>query len=193
MLKRIGTHRIFCGDLARGAVVALSDGGKADVFYSEPPATARDVKVWRTSKQPASSSWQGFVAALADMAAGYSAGGAAIECSDDSLKDWVGAMERRGYRTLNVLPVFAKKPRLLWYGSRDPAAKPLQAPGVDEEPATAILSHITRPGQVVLDPCVGKGATARAVLRLGLSLWAGDINAGAVAATRLILQRGSEG
>jgi hypothetical protein len=190
MLKRVGPHRLFIGDITRGALVGLCGTGKADLAYCDPPGDVKMVK-WPHSKfHAADTTWRGFLVALADGLAGYCAGPVAVEMSEAVSEGGLPAMmEVRGFRTLSSVPLPARKKgslRVLWYGTRGPDS-PLSAPAESAGPAW-FLAGYGRPGAVVLDPCVGDGATARAAVAAGMSVWGADVEPKKVLATKRLLE-----
>lgn len=187
MLKRIGNHRLFVGDITRGAIIGLCDHKMADLVYCVPPADLSEAKFSRLKYHAAATTWPSFVAALADAIADNCTGMAAVEMSDLLAATFPEIMQARRFRTLGITPNQSKSSRSLWCGSRNPNDIAIKG-RPSGNPVSWFLSCAGVAGAIVLDPCIGFGATARAAISLGMTVWGADIDPKKILATKRILE-----
>lgn len=171
----IGPHRLLCGDITRGAVPALMGEDLADVVYSDPPWGPGNQQYWHTHNKRGSvpqTDWPGFLRAFCCACAAFARAEAPVfvEMGERWAEDLARAMAQEGLLLQREWSITYGSPprpnRLLLFGLHD---HPIDL-GSDRHgpPVTArILEAIVRPGMLVLDPCTGKGMTARNAHRLG--------------------------
>lgn len=173
----IGPHRLLCGDITGGAVSALMGDELADVVYGDPPWGPGNLKFWTTMHDRGSvprETWPRFLACFCAAVAKHSRPEAPIfvEMGLRWVDELDAAMLVEGLERRRRWPITygpKKKPlpnTLSLYGPRDVAVE-LPDPPHGEPVTRAILGAVVKAGTVVLDPCTGKGMTARITHRLG--------------------------
>jgi hypothetical protein len=175
-----GRHVFLCGDVEQGALTALAraTGTGCDVVYTDPPWSAGNYKYWRTHAQrQGPSDWCAFLEALLSGINTFNPYDIWIEMgisSSDVL---------RCARDILQLPydthytVFYGNPRrpnhLVHFG----APVTSSADGLYSEAVTRwAFGHFPHGASTVLDPCVGRGMTARMAHRYGLTCYGIEIN-----------------
>lgn len=189
----IGPHRVAVGDVTQGAVAVVMAGEKADVIYSDPPWGEGNLRYWRThANDPAQPTWEPFVEAWTRAAAEAlrPGGGIFVEMG----LRWEGGFaealagvglpvryrwetQYRGGSKLLPVALLYSGPELR--GDFNPA--PLRGPALPRacvEAAARVLGLFDRPVPrgLVLDPCCGKGYTARAAVAAGMRFRGNELN-----------------
>jgi hypothetical protein len=193
----IGTHRVAVGDVQRGAVKALvdaCDAELADIVYSDPPWGEGNLRYWRTqASDPTRPVWSEFVetwttsvsaalrrdgALFVEMGLRWEAGFArALEAVGRPLRYRWETQYKAGKKLLPVALLYSG-PELR--GDFNPV--PLRGAALPKacvhEAARAMgllgLPPVLRGS--VLDPCCGKGYTARAAVAAGLHFRGIELN-----------------
>lgn len=192
----IGEHRILCGDVLLGDVDRLMLGEKADVVYTDPPWGA-GMQHWFASHANTSvvDGWTAFKFAFAAALHAHAVKGAPIfvEMGLRWADEIVTALARED---INISQRWTTQ-----YGSpARPAALlyagPLLEPGVDlstlKDAALprACLEAVGKRGGIVLDPCCGKGYTARAAMATGMRFRGLELNPKRLEVTEKHLRKG---
>lgn len=198
MITTIGTHRLLCGDLTAGAVAQLMGEERADLIYSDPPWGPGNQRYWHTHNGTVPrTSWDAFLAAFCAACAAHRKPRAPVfvEMGLHWLADLdvamaaVGLPLRRRWDT-TYGPKSAPLPNgLSLYGPRD---VPVNLGGDTHGPPVtrAVLQAVlVRPRMVVLDPCTGKGMTARNTHLLGGRFRGCELNPRRLAVTEAWLRR----
>jgi len=165
-------HRLMHADITTGAVAELMGSERADVIYSNPPSDEKHHKYWYSINGSARrTSWAEFLNAFCDVCASFRTPDAPVfvEMGVQGLRDLdlamqkVGLVRQRIWENLKGSPM--RPYTLTLYGSRDIS---INLPDKHGPALTkAVLSAVVLPGMIVLDPCTGKGVTARHTHRLG--------------------------
>lgn len=186
-VEKIGPHRLLCGDITKPDVVdTLMDGSKADVIYSDPPWGPGNQKYWHTMNRRGSkprTSWESFLCSFASVCAQHRKPTAPVFVEmglrwTDDLDD---AMERVGIKMVRRWTILygpRKKPlknTVALYGAPCPPIS-LPEPRHGEPVTAAILESVISSGDIVLDPCTGKGMTARATHRFNGYFFGAELN-----------------
>ena len=182
----IGPHRLLCGDLTTGSVEALLGGERADVIYSDPPWGPGNQQYWHTHNARGSvprTDWPGFLAAFCGVCAQHRTHEAPVfvEMGMRWVDELDAAMAHAGLRQQRRWAITygpKSKPLPVTLSLYGPQDLPIDL-GADMhgEPVTrTILSAVVTPGMVVLDPCTGKGMTARWTHRLGGCFRGNELN-----------------
>lgn len=188
-VEQIGPHRLLCGDITELEVVdTLMAGAKADVIYSDPPWGPGNQQYWHTMNKRGSkprTSWESFICSFASVCAQYRKPNAPVfvEMGLRWTDDLDEAMDSVGLRmTRRWVILYGPKKRPLentvaLFGAPCP---PITLPDPPHgEPVTrAILEPVVREGDIILDPCVGLGMTARATFRFGGIFYGSELNDG---------------
>lgn len=182
----LGPHLLLCGDLTAGALSDLMGEERADVIYSDPPWGPGNQQYWHTMNARGSlprTSWTDFLAAFCNACERYRRPGAPVFVEMgirwvDELDVAMAAVGLQRRRRWDILygPKKTPLPNVLsLYGDVDvPIALPDPPHG---EPVTrAVLAAVVRPGMTVLDPCTGKGMTARIAHALGAGFRGLELN-----------------
>lgn len=187
-VKEIGVHRLICGDITRDEVVSTLMGeNKADVIYSDPPWGPGNQKYWHTMNQRGSkprTDWKTFLEAFAKTCVNYRKLGAPVFIEmglrwTDDLDSAMGAVGLDIVRRWTILYGPKKKPyknTVALYGSPSPQID-LPDPPYGEPVTRAILESVVKKGDIVLDPCTGKGMTARVTHLLNGIFYGAELNA----------------
>lgn len=191
----IGPHRIAHGDIGLGAVQTLMGAEKADVFYCDPPWGEGTLRYWRTHAGDARKpTWKTFVSYLCiDAASAVVPGGPIwVEMGLQWEADITEGLAAVGIVvTRRWMTSYASPPRpavLLYAGPSLPADfDPSTLRGADLPRACLAVSG--RPGGLVLDPCCGKGFTARAAVSNGMVFRGCELNAARLHVTEQWLRK----
>ena len=171
-------HRLVCGDITNSKVVeTLMKNDKADIIYSDPPWGPGNQKYWHTMKEKGSvpqTDWMGFLRTFASVCSEHRTSEAPVFV-EMGLR-WIGdldtVMKEVGLPLLGRWEIFygtKKKPfknTVAAYGADYPEFV-LPSPPHGEPVTRAILEAVVKKGDIVLDPCTGKGMTARITHKLG--------------------------
>jgi len=180
----VGAHRVVIGDVMDGAVLRCMGSERAAVIYSDPPWGEGNLRYWRTHAGDSSRPrWDLFVAAWTASVAAARAPDAPvfIEMGERWADDFAAALARVGIVVTQRWTVLYRSgarllPNALLYAGPpmrdgfDPSA--LNAAALPR----ACVAEVARPGAIVLDPCCGKGYTARAAVRAGMRFRGVELN-----------------
>ncbi len=180
----IAEHRVVVGDVMLGAVIRCMDGARADVVYSDPPWGEGNLRYWRTHAGDATRPrWALFVAAWTASIAAVRAPGAPVfvEMGLQWADEFAAALERVGIVVARRWTVQYRSGARLLPNALLYAGAPLRA---DFDPSSlnarelprACVAEVARPGGIVLDPCCGKGFTARAAVAAGMIFRGVELN-----------------
>ena len=171
------------------AQVAMAGAGGADIIYSDPPWGAGNLKYWRTHNGELESrpDWAVFMATFCQVVAEHRKPSAPVfiemgqRWADELARamDAVGIVEAARWTAFYGSP---KRPNVLWF-SGPLVPESLILSGGDAMTMSALRS-VARPNSVVLDPCCGKGMTARCALKLGMRFRGVELNPKRAAVTR---------
>ncbi len=166
----VGQHRFTCGDLEDGGAAVIAQT-QADVAYCDPPWNPGNCSAFRTKAGvPRKVNFALFMDALA-KAVKTTGGNVFLEMGVKHAAEVVKAMENQGGQLLSLwnITYYRKKPCRLgmfnWSGVPDTFTRNLT--GMDDENTPDAVLSSYPPGLVVLDPCCGRGLTARAAHRAG--------------------------
>lgn len=180
----VGAHRVAVGDVMLGAVQSVMGADKAAVLYSDPPWGEGNLRYWRThAGDNARPTWQAFVSAwCVDAACSLAPGGAVfVEMGERWADGFADALAAVGVRVTRHWTVQYRSGgrllpnALLYAGPRlrddfDPSA--LNGAALPR----ACVAEVAVPGGIVLDPCCGKGYSARAAVAAGLRFRGVELN-----------------
>jgi hypothetical protein len=181
----IGAHRLLCGDITTGAVAEIMAGDRALVIYSDPPWGPGNQQYWHTMNVRGSvprTSWGDFLTAFCGACASFRTSDAPVFVEMglrwvDELDAAMLAVGLPKQRRWDITYGPKKKPlpnTLTLYGHRD---IPIDLPVRHSEPVTrTVLGAVVRAGDLVLDPCCGKGMTARISHALGARFRGTELN-----------------
>lgn len=163
----IGPHRLLHGDITTGIVSTLMGTERADLVYSDPPWGPGNQRYWHTHNGSVPrTDWLTFLAAFCAACSAHRKPGAPVfvEMGLRWVEDLDAAMARVGLHRMRRWDISYGRPArpnaLLLYGLDDVAID--LGPNTHGEPITrTVLAAVVKPGSVVLDPCCGKGMTAR--------------------------------
>ena len=179
----IGMHRIAQGDVQLGAVADVMGIDRATVVYSDPPWGEGNLRYWRTAAgDPQRPRWGDFRGQwCASVAAAIEPGASVfVEMGERWAEDFAANLAAVGIvvtRRWTVQYGHPSRPNVLLYAGPllladfDPSA--LNGPALPR----ACVAAVARPGGIVLDPCCGKGYTARAAVAAGMHFRGVELNA----------------
>ena len=166
---QVGDHVVACGDNGRGASAELMDlFGAPDYVYSDPPWNQGNVNSFRTKAglQPDRDGFAQFLLTFSGVVTRARA--AFIEMGRKELSTLDAAMTSRGWAQVRIWDIvyFGDKPCVLSLYA--PAGSSIltqvltgDPTGMDDAltPGWAVPA-ISKPGDVIFDPCMGRGCTA---------------------------------
>jgi hypothetical protein len=181
----IGPHRLLAGDLANNAIVQLMGNERADALYCDPPWGPGNLKYWHTHAkiEAPQISWEEFVKIVDNVLRLHVKPLAPV---------WIEMGLRWVARFTECLFESGRSNPFVWitrYGSSElrPCALIYSGPSLPDGfdpsylrgaklPHACLQACRLEQGAVVLDPCCGKGYTARATHTLGLSFRGLELN-----------------
>lgn len=174
--------RLQVGDLAKDSedLGDLMRGEIADIVYSDPPWGQGNLVYWRTHNgERVEVDWRAFMRKFCRLVVTNSKPSAHIFIEmglrwvDDVAREMasLGRPEAGRWRVLYGNP---KLPNSLWYSGPGTPVNVTGLSGV--EMTTRALRSVAIPGALVLDPCCGKGMTARVAMRLGMRFVGNELN-----------------
>ena len=187
-----GPHRFLCGDIEAGAFATLVAAlpAPAALVYTDPPWGQGNAAYWRTvaARAGVPAAPASYDRLLQAIGAGAAASGAPAV--------WVEIGVRWATEAAATLAPYLPPLAAVWtvtYG-RPPrpnvllgfSARPIagDASGLHGEAVTAwVFARQSVPGGIVLDPCVGRGMTARFAHRSGMACWGCELHPGRLAVT----------
>ena len=179
----LGPHQLLCGDVAQGDVARLMGVERAAVVYSDPPWGEGNLRYWRTmAHDPALPRWEDFRGQWCAAVACAITPDAAVfvEMGERWADDFATNLAAVGIAVTHRWIVqygHPTRPNVLLYAGPalptgfDPSA--LSGPALPR----ACVAAVARPGAIVLDPCCGKGYTARAAVAAGMHFRGVELNA----------------
>jgi hypothetical protein len=179
------TARVVVGELTLDrAKLALSGHEAADIVYSDPPWGPGNLRYWRTHNEEATPDWEGerrwntFLATFCDVvkACVRPGGHVFVEMGTRWVDQLASEMGKREFAEAGRWTCYygtPKLPNVLWYSG--PGKVSLTADSGVAMTMSAI-SCVAKPGLVVMDPCCGKGMTARCATRLGMHFVGVELN-----------------
>lgn len=183
------TFRLQVGDLASESeeLHGLMRGELADIVYSDPPWGQGNLMYWRTHNgEKAKVDWGAFMRKFCRLVANNAKPNAHIFIEMglrwvDDLAHEMASLGRLESRRWVVLYGSPKLPNALWYCG---PGEPVDVTGLSGvEMTTRALRSVAKPGALVLDPCCGKGMTARVAMRLGMRFAGNELNPKRLAVT----------
>ena len=171
LLDHIGPHRVLCGDVTRGAIARLMGDERADVVYCDPPWGPGLLCTFMRAAGVESVAWSIFLDRFAESVATHRVpdGPIFLEMGLAWVDDLRMACDAHGIRLDRQWGVHygsgsSLRPSALLYGG--PPLPPSFDPSGLRGAALprACVMAVGRPGGIVLDPCCGKGYSARAAV-----------------------------
>lgn len=173
---KIGGHVVACGDVTKGAVQELIElHGCPRVTYSDPPWNAGNVRAFRTKAglNDGPVDWDNFLGAVLNAclsvqeAAFIEMGKATYQAMRQRIDSHPG-----GWRARDSWEIvyYRTKPCILTWATRRPHRPDFDTSpvGLDDTKTPAwVLSRVVKAGDLVLDPCLGRGLTAQAAHQHG--------------------------
>jgi hypothetical protein len=168
-----GRHRLICGDLQTGAAFDLMTRFKPDLVYTDPPWNAGNAASFRTKAQmPGKVDFPAFLHHLV-VAINCVRRYAFIEMGRQNAELLERMIVFSGGTVLARWPItyYRHNPCELFCASWTGQPRPeCDLKGLDDDvtPFYA-LEAVRKPGDLVFDPCTGRGLTARTAEKLGLT------------------------
>ena len=170
-------HRITIHDIMLNNLDDLMGGNKADVFYSDPPWGPGMLKYFRTHNNQKGhiDDWMEFVKRLKLICDRHVKGARFIEMSMKCESDIVKVFGKPQARYVQKYNAGSKAlPNILLCYGEVPQKDPSGLGGV-ALPHT-VLGNLPSKPKSVLDCCVGLGMTAKAAKKLGMQVYANELN-----------------
>lgn len=171
---------VVVGELTESRLQQALAGEIADITYSDPPWGPGNLMYWRThNKETTRPDWSTFVDLFCSLVSKNTAkdGHIFIEMGlrwVDEISETMKRYGRSETQRFNCIYTSKKLPNVLWYSGPGTTTDPSGLSGV--EMTHTALSGVAKPEALVLDPCCGKGMTARCSLRLGMRFAGVELN-----------------
>lgn len=173
-----GAAAIGCFDLEEDAWRQMvARYGKANLVYVDPPWGQALASGFRTKAGvPRTVKWADFVDRLAAVLAATTDGPIWCEMGAAWTHSTIDAIAAAGHRHVHTYttPYYngAGENHLIHFAAKDGSgADPIPDPALLTGPTSRIpahvLTHTTRPGDLIADPCTGQGLSATSALGLG--------------------------
>ena len=196
-------YKLLEGDLEQGGVEKLLDGAKVDHVYTDPPWGLGLLKWFRTHNEQkdeaALQDWPRFLHHLATAIRGAikPASYVFIDMGDAWVDDVQGAMGVVGIHEIGRYTATYQgggktRPYTVWLGHLDPKAVRMPDPPAGlpyDQMVRYGLGWATKPGEVILDVCCGKGSIAKVAYQQGLRYYGLELNPKRLAETEKLLKR----
>lgn len=192
----VGEHVVKCGDVMDG-LDDLMGYDKADIFYSDPPWGEGNLRYWQTmnhkqtGETPREVNFEKFLATIVSQAKRFTQGFVCIEYGvrwADQLKDTAAAYGLHHCDTVavryrsgsKILPLHLHVFHVERY---QPVDLSDVAGSIGYETVIKTMKKFQKAGGIVLDPCCGKGYSAKAALELGMKFRGNELNSKRLAET----------
>lgn len=180
-----GPHKFLCGDIEKdNCSEILGAPHKIYMMYSDPPWNPGNARMWRTlSKLDGDSGrkveWASFVNQFFDEIIPLHPDHIFIEMGVKQTPEYINTAFVRGLPQLqgiwSVFYNYTHPNRLLYFSA---VGKFTGNPeGMKNEPMTRhVFEHIAKPNEIVFDPCIGLGMTARMAHRFDMVCYGVELN-----------------
>lgn len=180
-----GHHKFLCGDIEKDdCAELLGVPQKIYMVYSDPPWNPGNAKMWRTLANLDGNTgkkveWRHFVNRFCERILYADPTHVFIEMGVKQTPDYINIAFANGLMPLcgiwNVFYSYTHPNRLLYFS--EVGGFTGNPEGLKNEPMTRhVFEHIVKPGEVVFDPCVGLGMTARMAHRFGMVCYGIELN-----------------
>lgn len=178
-------HRFLCGDIEKDDCCEILDMPRnIYMVYSDPPWNPGNARMWRTlSKLDGDSGrkvvWEWFVNRFCEHVMSTHPPHVFVEMGIKQTPGFINMAFEYGLPSLqgiwNVYYNYTHPNRLLYFSSV--RGFPGDPEGMKNEPMTRhVFEHIAKSGEIVFDPCVGLGMTARMAHRFDMICYGVELN-----------------
>ena len=187
----VGPHRVKHGDLMEG-IDDLMQGDKADIFYSDPPWGDGNLKYWQTINSKMNNipyktiDFDEFLNAIFSCMVKYCVGISFLEYGirwENKIRELTAQFNLRHNGIVNIKYRGGSKflPLHLHILSKDGLTLPVGYTDLVQGTTgmgtlRAAVTPFAKTGFKILDPCCGKGNTARIALETGMIFRGNEIN-----------------
>lgn len=184
---------VIVGELTEERVLQTLGGEMAHITYSDPPWGPGNLMYWRThNKETTRPNWDVFLDTFCRLVSKYTDrdGHVLVEMGlrwVDQLAAAMAKYDRIETQRFNCFYTSKKLPNVLWYSGPGITTDPSGLSGVAM--TKTALSGVVKPGALVLDPCCGKGMTARCSIGLGMRFAGVELNPNRAKVTQAWLER----
>lgn len=200
----IDRHRILCGDLMRGDVARLMGGERAQVIYCDPPWGDAILKFFyrHAAMDAGALTWSDFIARWVHEARAHLAEGGTlfVEMGNAWKLELCERLFAAGFEVVWDVPLTYRTgsevlPSTMLYAGPAKLPEAIRARNLKglhgvALPRACLASVADRyPGGIVLDPCCGKGFTARAARELGFAFRGLELNPSRLEVTEAHLRK----
>lgn len=178
--RTMRTHRIACGDVMLPESLEWLMGGRmASLVYADPPWGPGNLKYWRTANgEHVKPDWAVFLHLLTFNLATYCDGPIFLEMG----MRWVADLERamgRAERPITAMAtvVYGSPPRphaICLFGGEKELLDDL--PTECWAATREIAKRVARPGEILLDPCLGLGKSSKVFADRGMDVYGLELN-----------------
>lgn len=180
-----GRHKFMCGDIEKDNCCEILDiPHQIYMIYSDPPWNPGNARMWRTvSKLDGASGrkvvWNNFVSRFFDVVTHTNPTHIFIEMGVKQTPEYITTALKAGLPSLrgvwNVFYNYTHPNRLLYFSDANGFSGNLE--GMKNEPMTRhVFEHIAKPDEIVFDPCIGLGMTARMAHRFDMTCYGIELN-----------------
>lgn len=173
--------KVVVGDLTLERTLESTGGEKPYIVYSDPPWGEGNLRYWRTHNgQPdVRPIWGDFLTLFCHVVAHsvQKGGHVFVEMGVRWVDQLAEAMANVGLpesQRWTCVYGSQKLPNVLWHSGPEAPCDPSGMGGVSM--TKHVLASVAKPNALVLDPCCGKGMTARCAIRLGMRFAGVELN-----------------
>lgn len=178
---KAGPHILACGDLERGAADELLDRfGEPDLTYTDPPWNAGNARAFRTKAGVGRPVDFDHLLVCILRAAARTKRSVFMETGMKQRDQLIRHAEEAGaqVKAISTITYYRKRPCLLfqldWTG-KEPVVEGLSGMDDDDTPGAG-LGALKREGDLVFDPCLGRGLTVRTTHGIGLRFLGSELH-----------------
>lgn len=205
-----GPHRLVAGPIEEGAVSALFGPGEADevdAIWCDPPWGPRLLKWFYTHNEDRAAliDWQAFLSTFCSLCSqSCPTGPIYVAMGNEHVDDLSAYMHHHGVKEKARYTAYYQssggpRPCTIWAGSRNPyleipSVMPEEIvygsgknPPLDRVVKWCLLNHSDI--ETVMDPCCGKGQTAKVAIPLNLTFYGCELNEDRAAKTAEIVEK----
>jgi len=181
----VGRHKFLCGDIEKDECCELLEiPSKIYMVYSDPPWNPGNARMWRTLSRLDGHSgrkvnWDRFVARFCEHIIYSNPDHIFVEMGVKQTPNYINAVLENGFPDFregwNVFYNYVHPNKILYFSNIGGFTG--NPEGMKNEPMTRhVFEHIAKQDEIVFDPCVGLGMTARMAHRFKMTCYGVELN-----------------